>query len=544
MPELSPGRQAVLLLSVFAFALLLRWRIADIPLERDEGEYAYIAQHWLQGEPPYKESFDQKPPGAFAAYALILTSFGSSPAAIHWGAQCYTLGTISLLFLAGRRLFSAEVGLLAGTFLAFTMADVSVLGNAANTETFMVLPLVGAFLTAVLAVERQCWGWALACGALSAGAIFCKQVAVPNLLFHFLLIAWAGRPRAPLVAGLVAGALAVLLPAIGYFFWARALPEFWDCAVGHNLAYASRVMPSEYLENFLQTFTYILCQLGPVFVLAAVGMVMASLPRRPFTNLRLPPPRWLVTAWLLFSFLGVCIGGYFRHHYFVQILPPIALLAGHGTAALARKLTWIGPRIFTDLSLIGLALIPGIAMADWYYGTWTAEDKCRQIYGDHPFAESLEVARSIAGQSTPDQPIFVFGSEPQIYFYAKRKSASRYIFVYPVMTTFYGTRDRQRAIVEELHRHPPRFIVMVNRDDSFLSDEGTPNDLETALHDLLQHSYELTGIVRPGADDRMRLVKADADDLGKESNAWLSKTDNHSMTLWKQVRAFPEGWNP
>src|SRR5438045_1698684 len=78
-------REALILLGIFAAALLLRAPIADVPLERDEGEYAYLAQRWLLGEVPYKHSFDQKPPAIFALYVVFLTLFGSSPAAIHWG---------------------------------------------------------------------------------------------------------------------------------------------------------------------------------------------------------------------------------------------------------------------------------------------------------------------------------------------------------------------------------------------------------------------------------------------------------------------------
>ena len=65
--------------------MLLRWPVADVPLERDEGEYAYIAQRWLRGKVPYRDAFDQKPPGVFVAYAVIETLIGASPAALHWG---------------------------------------------------------------------------------------------------------------------------------------------------------------------------------------------------------------------------------------------------------------------------------------------------------------------------------------------------------------------------------------------------------------------------------------------------------------------------
>src|SRR5262249_13963350 len=104
---------------VFALALVLRYPVADVPLERDEGEYAYIAQRWLDGEVPYKASFDQKPPGVFVAYAVFIAALGPSPAALHWGAQLYTVGTLALLYLLGRKLFTARVGAVAAALCAF-----------------------------------------------------------------------------------------------------------------------------------------------------------------------------------------------------------------------------------------------------------------------------------------------------------------------------------------------------------------------------------------------------------------------------------------
>src|SRR5882762_9918391 len=67
------------------FVLAVRVRLRDMPLERDEGEYAYAGQLILQGVPPYKEAYNMKLPGTYAAYALIMAVFGRSPAGIHLG---------------------------------------------------------------------------------------------------------------------------------------------------------------------------------------------------------------------------------------------------------------------------------------------------------------------------------------------------------------------------------------------------------------------------------------------------------------------------
>ena len=60
------------------FVLFVRVRLRDMPIERDEGEYAYAGQLILQGVPPYKEAYNMKLPGTYAAYAAIMAVFGTS----------------------------------------------------------------------------------------------------------------------------------------------------------------------------------------------------------------------------------------------------------------------------------------------------------------------------------------------------------------------------------------------------------------------------------------------------------------------------------
>src|SRR5262249_20001496 len=56
-------------LATVAAALLLvalvRLRLADVPLERDEGEYAYAGQLILHGIPPYQQAYNMKFPGTY-----------------------------------------------------------------------------------------------------------------------------------------------------------------------------------------------------------------------------------------------------------------------------------------------------------------------------------------------------------------------------------------------------------------------------------------------------------------------------------------------
>src|SRR5438034_10971781 len=94
----------VLAVIVFGLVLAIRIRLLGIPLERDEGEYAYAGQLILQGIPPYKLAYNMKFPGTYAAYAGIMSIFGQTIIGINLGLLLVNAATIALFFFLGRRL--------------------------------------------------------------------------------------------------------------------------------------------------------------------------------------------------------------------------------------------------------------------------------------------------------------------------------------------------------------------------------------------------------------------------------------------------------
>src|SRR5437016_4519069 len=74
-----------LLAVIVAVVVFIRIHFLAIPLERDEGEYAYAGQLMLQGIPPYRLAYNMKFPGVYAAYALIMAIFGQTTEGIRFG---------------------------------------------------------------------------------------------------------------------------------------------------------------------------------------------------------------------------------------------------------------------------------------------------------------------------------------------------------------------------------------------------------------------------------------------------------------------------
>src|SRR5229473_5746038 len=94
-----------LLLAVVLLFAGIRWRLRTMPLERDEGEYAYAGQLILQGIPPYQISYNMKLPGTYLAYAAILRAFGETCTGIHVGLILVNGCATLLVFWLGRRLY-------------------------------------------------------------------------------------------------------------------------------------------------------------------------------------------------------------------------------------------------------------------------------------------------------------------------------------------------------------------------------------------------------------------------------------------------------
>src|SRR5262245_26996730 len=115
---------------VFGLVLAIRIRLLGIPLERDEGEYAYAGQLILQGIPPYKLAYNMKFPGTYAAYALIMSVFGQTIDAVHLGLLLVNAATIALIFFVGRRLINTMAGITAAASYAVLSVSPSVLGLA------------------------------------------------------------------------------------------------------------------------------------------------------------------------------------------------------------------------------------------------------------------------------------------------------------------------------------------------------------------------------------------------------------------------------
>ncbi len=126
-------------ITVILFVVAIRIRLLGVPLERDEGEFAYIGQQLLQGIPPYMEAYSMKLPGIYGAYAAILKIFGSTKEGIHFGLLVINLASIIILTSIGKSLYNIKFGMIAGLSFALLSLSSSILGMYAHATHFVIV---------------------------------------------------------------------------------------------------------------------------------------------------------------------------------------------------------------------------------------------------------------------------------------------------------------------------------------------------------------------------------------------------------------------
>jgi 4-amino-4-deoxy-L-arabinose transferase-like glycosyltransferase len=494
----------ILGLAVFSVVLAIRIRLLGVPLERDEGEYAYAGQLILQGVPPYTLAYNMKFPGTYAAYAAIMSICGQTITGIHLGLLLVNAAAIILIFLVGRQLANSVVGVAAAMSYAVLSVSPSVLGFAGHATHFVLLPVLGGTLLLLKATNRQAFGSLFTSGMLFGLGVLMKQPAIFFALFGAIYLISNDlhrrfRPEKILLRTLIFSA-AVILP-LGItciLLWRIGLFErFWFWTIDYARQYGSLVPFSHAPRFFFYSAKEVLLAGWPIWTLAGIGIV-AGLWEQRTRSIAV-----FLLIFLFFSALALCPGFYFRLHYFVLLLPAVSLLAG---VAISRLSDLSANRLivvrFIPILILGLALAWPMFAARKFFFEASPADASRMIYPESPFPESIRIAEYLREHTTRNDTIAVLGSEPQIYFYSDRHSATGYIYTYGLMEPQKYASQMQQEMIRDIERAHPKFLISVVMPDSWLQRPESERLIFTWANEYTAKNYTIAGFVNMVAPDK------------------------------------------
>jgi hypothetical protein len=493
------------LLLVIVFFAFVRVRLRNMPLERDEGEFAYVGQLMLQGIPPYHIACNMKLPGTYAAYAVIMAVFGETTAGIRIGLMLVNVATTILIFLLAKYLYGSMAGAVAGMTYSFLSGRPAVLGLYGHATHFVVLAALAGILFLLYAIEKGRVGLFFESGLCLGLAFLMKQPGILFAVFAWLYWLWREwrRPfpwRNVAVRGgaLLAGVALPFVLTCLILFRAGVFSSFWFWTWSYAREYGSlTTLPQA--RSALRAFLPWVIRPFVIWEIVAVGVAAPAWSSYARTH------GGFVTSFILFSCLAVCPGFYFRPHYFILILPSAALCAGIAVSAARQGLREkrLGMLIIC-FPMLYFAVVFVISTHAEYKKFFHLDPVSLggKIFKDDPFAEAVAVGGYIKAHSSEQDTIGLFGSEPEICFYAARHCASTYLYTYPLMEKQKFAGQMRDDMMQQVQKARPRLLVYADVARSWgtrATQEENRGFLETAW-DYAHHDYELVDQVAVGGD--------------------------------------------
>lgn len=485
----------LILTAIILFAAVVRLRLLTFPLERDEGEYAYVGQLILQGIPPFSQAYSMKLPGTGLSYAVIMLLFGQTTRGIHLGLLLVNCLSIFLLFLVVKRLANPTAGLVAALSYAVLSLSPGVLGFASHASHFIVLTSLAGILFLLKGFDRSSLTCLFISGFLFGLSFLMKQHAIFIVLFgicaifletfksiHIKLQGVAWKVTTFTAAAALPYALLIIYEVIAGNF-----DKFWFWTYLYAVKYATAMSFEMAYNNFKANFYRVIFAFKTLWIIAGIGIVLI------FIDKRIKNSKLFVIAFVFFSFLAVCPGFYFREHYFIVFLPAASLLIG---LSIDYFCCWVR-KYSKILGYVPIALfLAAIAMGLYTYRNYFFFEKpinlSRMIYGSNPFPESIKIAKFVKSNTNAGDKIAVLGSEPEIYFYSKRLGSTGYIYTYGLMEEHDYSLTMQKEMINEIEVAAPKYIIFVKIYASWLIRPNSERFIFNWLDQYLMN-YELVG---------------------------------------------------
>ncbi len=428
-------------------------------------------------------------------YAAAFAAFGESAQAVHLALLLANLATIVLVALIGRRLFGRTGGLCGAFVYAALSLTPNVLGLTANATHFVVLAAVAGLW--LLLEAHQTHIWLLAASGFCMGTAFLmKQPGLAFAAFGFLYLI-AKRARWVSVSVYAACAAAPFAATCLLLWRSGVFEKFWFWTVRYGSQYGSIFTPQ---LGFLKLIGMLPEVVGPALLLWAIAMAGLMTGSKS--------AKLLLGGWFLASAAAVSAGFYFRSHYFVMLLPAVALLCA---AAVTDWVSERHPRF--AIIVITVACAAPLLYYSHYLLRLTPHQAAIATFGENPFPEASSLSHYLRDHSSPDAKIAVIGSEPEIYFYAQRRSTTGYIYTYGLMEAQPYAKQMQQEMIREIEAAQPDYLVYVTSPLSWLRQRDSDPEIFDWAMRYLEEEYQQ--IPFPDTIGKLSLYRRRSDSVEK-----------------------------
>jgi 4-amino-4-deoxy-L-arabinose transferase-like glycosyltransferase len=459
----------ILLTMIIILSVVVRLRFSAEPFDCDEGWYAYMGQEILRGSLLYRDLPEMKPPGGFYLYALGIALFGPTVLAVRLYSLFFSMTSIIGVFFVARRIAGTTAGMCGAFCLAILSASPLMLGGTTNLEVFLIPPLLAAvwFYVGDAAPGRRglfISGMCIGC------ALLIKQVVAPFALLLALFAFYAAPERkcSRQFCSLAWYAAAIIVVSGAAVVWMGSqgiLTDFIHYNVTVPYMYVSK---NDFLGPQLEL---VLSRLAPELILGSVVAMPAAL-----YYLVRRQGRGLISGALLLpaAWFAVLLPGKNFPHYFVVLMPFLAIMTGVGLAKLNHMEYSLR---LTACGILGMVFVWYCTMVYPFWFVMTPRQISEYKYGP-TFVQSEKLAEHLRKYINAGEIFYQFGLNPELYFLTGARAPLP--FAMSISTTFMPEPQRAvTAMVAKLTSNPPRYMSYDHECESFPGNNEVVNIVNT-----------------------------------------------------------------
>ncbi|MGH3091957.1 MAG: glycosyltransferase family 39 protein [Gaiellaceae bacterium] len=438
---------------IAGLAVVARLPFVSLPLTIDGAGYAEVARQWARGATLYEDVWVDRPQSLLLVFRGLLHVGGGSTETFRIAAALAGAVLAVLVFLVALRLAGRRAAVAAGVLAAVAGSSPYIEAFTLNGELLAAIPATAAILAFIVHQEREQAHWLVLAGLLAGFGLTLKQSAVDPLLAISAMLVLTQRRRALPSVLLFAGAALVPLAVSAA---AASSPEaWWYAVVGYRGDGDSLLTGPLGYRIYLFLLSVPVITIGLGFLLAAAALGRSRTPR-------------LVHLWTLGAVVGILGGGNFHAHYFIQLVPPLAVAGGIFVAHLFEA-----PRRARLLPVAALSAAAAVTLAATV-PAYIGERRERTIAvfrSEHPLIGEW-AAEYLEQHSAPDDPVLVVPGEPIVHYLTERPPLTPYLW-YSNVRSIPGAMKQTLAIVAERRAA----YIVVSRPAYYVDPSGELNEL-------------------------------------------------------------------
>lgn len=494
MKKITASKNLKFIFLAVLFGLITRFPISPLfsPYpRRDSGVFAYIGWRIRNGELPYLNVWDHKPPMVFYLNALGLDIVDNS----FWG--IWIVGTLSLItavFFSLKllsKLFNDEVSIATTGIWLGCLPLLYASGNHVTeySLSFQFASLYGAFLW--LGDQKKTFWKFFLIGTMGGLAFMTKQsaigvwVAIGAILLIQLFDKQRRKSAFIKLSGLTVGVLFIIASFVLFFELKGALNVFWDQAFLYNFKYIRR-SNSGILKRIINLIRMKEIDKTTVFHLGIIGGFAAI--ARLLSNKRIKNNQE-TNLFIGMALINLIIEVLLTHlpdntfeHYFITLLPVLAVFSGFvisiilGSKSIFAERAWV-KRIFLALVVV-FACFPLI-------------ERTYSSLRGAPQDVNHQVIKLILEETTENDTVVLWGAESAMNFHTRRRAPTKYVYQYPLIHADYVNEQMINEFLDDILEEKPRLLINKVREDMpFLEFPISNPEIETKVQEILDN-YEL-----------------------------------------------------